>query len=314
VKTILVTRRLPPSWVVSLEDAGHMVIDGGAEGLGHRQLAALAPEVDAVVSVLTDQVDSDVLEAGAAGRLRVVANIAVGYDNIDIGAAQRLGITVCNTPGVLDGATADIAMFLILACCRLTGDAETALRRGQWHGWDITGFLGRDLEGTRLGLLGLGRIGRAVSRRAEVFGMRVFHHARRPTGTDGYVDSLDELLSVADVLSIHVPLSAQTRGMIAGGELHRMPRGGILVNTARGGIVDEDDLVDALEDGTLAAAGLDVFENEPRPNPRLLGSPHLVLLPHVGSATVETRRRMTELACRGTCEVLAGHRPFNAVV
>jgi glyoxylate reductase len=309
---VLVTASMPPEWMEPLERAGHDILFGEGE-LDHEGLVLAASGVDAIVSVSADPLDAAVLEAGAAGSLRVVANVAVGYDNIDVARASELGITVCNTPGVLDAATADIAMFLILACTRRTGDAERTLRTGGWTGWGLTNFLGSDLEGSTLGLVGYGRIARAVERRAQGFSMRVLHHSRRDSEAQGYIADLDRLISESDVLSVHVPMSTQTRGLIDARRLRLMRPSGAVVSTARGGIVDEDALATALENGELASAGLDVFVGEPQVSPRLLAAPHLVLLPHIGSATWGTRSKMATLACEEVCRVLDGTSPNHPV-
>lgn len=309
---VLVTRRLPDGGLDPL--AGHDVIGPKPEDApySHRELVALAGEVDAIVCLLTDRVDTRVLEAGA-GRLRVVANVAVGYDNIDVAAAAKHGIVVCNTPGVLDETTADLAFALILAASRLTSTAETDLREGRWHGWGITQYLGVDVHGATLGIVGFGRIGRAVAQRAAGFSMQVLHHARRPTGHDGYVADLDELLARADVVTLHVPGGAGTHHLIDARRLALMKPTAVLVNTARGTVVDEAALADALHAGRLFAAGLDVYEREPEVHPRLIDAPRTVLLPHVGSASKRTRTIMATTATAAVATVLAGGTPANVV-
>ena len=274
----------------------------------------LAPGFDGIVCHLTDRIDAAVLRTGSAGKLRVVANAAVGYDNIDVPTAHALGITVCNTPGVLDDTTADLAFLLILAATRLASDAERDLREGRWKGWGFGTHLARDVHGAVLGLVGFGRIARAVAQRASGFDMQVIHTARHDTGLRGYVAELDELLERSDIVSLHVPLNDSTRHLIGAAELALMKPTAVLVNTARGPVVDENALADALQAGTLFAAGLDVFDGEPAVNPRLLTAPRAVLLPHIGSATIATRTRMARLACQGVCDVLAGRTPPNAVL
>jgi glyoxylate reductase len=313
VLRVLVIAQLPNEWLEPLHTAG-MDVHLAPELAGdHAALCAAAADAEAIVSPLSAPIDAKVLSAGSGGRLRVVANIAVGYDNIDVDAARRHHVAVCNTPGVLDSATADVAMFLILAACRGATAAQTSLREGRWLGWELTGYLGKDLAGARLGLVGFGGIGRAVAARAIAFGMQVRHHTRRLTGQPGYVPDLDTLLSDSEVVSIHVPLSPETLGLFSAERISRMPRGSVLVNTARGGIVDEDALVDALTSGHLAGAGLDVFNGEPNVSPRLLSAPRLTLVPHIGSATWATRQAMTQLACQGVVDVLAGRIPANLV-
>ena len=275
-------------------------------------MAALAEGYDGVVSVLTERFDADVF-AAAGGRLRVVANVAVGYDNIDVEAATAAGVVVCNTPDVLDETTADVAFLLILAAARRSSEAEAVLRTGRWTGFHMDEFLGRDVHGATLGLVGYGRIGRAVGRRATGFNMEVIHHTRTPTGEPGWTADLHDLLRRADIVSLHVPLAPATRHLIGREELAVMRPTAVLVNTARGPVVDEEALAEALEQGRIAAAGLDVFEAEPAVHPRLLAAPGTVLLPHIGSATVATRTAMARLACASARAVLAGQRPANAL-
>ena len=310
---VLVTRQLPDGGLDPLVEAGHEIVQrAGDEPYTSDELIGLAGEVDAIVCILTDRIDAEVLRAGAP-RLRVVANVAVGYDNIDVATATELGIAVCNTPGVLDETTADLAFLLILAASRRATDAEADLRAGRWTGFHIGDFLGVDVHGATLGIVGYGRIGRAVARRAAGFGMEVLHHTRRDTGITGWVDDLDELLPRCDIVSLHVPLHDETRGLIDARRLALMRPTAVLVNTARGPVVDEKALAVALEDGTIFAAGIDVYEREPAVHPRLLAAPHAVLLPHIGSATEATRRRMAQLASEGAVAVLAGGRPPNLV-
>jgi glyoxylate reductase len=259
----------------------------------------------ALLPILGDRVDKELLEA--APRLRVVANHAVGYDNVDVPACSARGVWVTNTPDVLTDATADLAWALILALARRLREGERMLRAGEFRGWAPTMLLGRELRGRTLGILGYGRIGRAVARRAEGFGMRVLFTAR------GGGVALDELLEKSDVLSIHCPLNPQTRRLIGPAELLRMKRGSFLVNTARGPIVDEAALVAALESGHLGGAALDVFENEPAVHPGLIGREDVVLLPHLGSATRETREKMARIALEQVERVLRGERPTTAV-
>jgi glyoxylate reductase len=249
----------------------------------------------------------------AGPRLRVVANVAVGYDNIDVAAATARGITVCNTPGVLDETTADLAFLLLLAAARLASDAERDLRNGDWPGWTITQYLGVDIHGATLGVVGFGRIGQAVGRRAAGFGMQVLHHTRRDTGSAGWTADLDGMLAASDFVSLHVPLTPATTHLIDARRLALMKPTAVLVNTSRGPVVDEAALADALHDGRIFAAGIDVYEHEPEVHPRLLTAPRAVLLPHLGSASRATRTRMAHLACEGVIAVLAGDIPPNLV-
>lgn len=307
---VLVTARLPDEALGLLEAAGHEVTLLDGDGSLTSQVAG----ADALMSVLTDRVDRDVLAAGG-GRLVVVANVAAGYDNIDLVAAEELGITVCNTPGILDESTAELAFALALMARRRTTDAEAALRSGTWDGWALDGFLGHDLHGATMGIVGWGRIGRAVARRAEAFGMRILHTSRRPADTDDPARELplDDLLATADVVSLHLPLTDDTRGLVGADQLRRMKPTAVLVNTARGPIVDEVALADALHDGVIFGAGLDVFTDEPKVHEHLLTAPGAVLLPHIGSATVRTRTAMARTAVHNVIDVLAGRPPAHAV-
>jgi glyoxylate reductase len=307
---VLVTRQLPPGGLDPLE--GHELIQREDDRpFTHEELVEAAAGVEAIVCLLTDRMDAQVITAGTD--LKVIGNVAVGYDNVDVAAAERARVAVCNTPGVLDETTADVAFGLILAASRRFGEAERDLRAGRWTGWSINQYLGYDVHGATLGLVGYGRIGQAVARRAAGFGMRVLHHARRPTGQPGQVASLEELLAAADVVSLHVPLSEHTRHLIGRRELELMKPSAVLVNTARGPVVDADALAEALESGTIFAAGLDVYDDEPHVPDKLLAAPRTVLLPHIGSGSLQTRTRMARMAAGGVRAVLAGERPDNLV-
>jgi glyoxylate reductase len=274
-------------------------------GLARAELLRRVREASALVPILADRVDTELLDT--APRLRVVANHAVGYDNIDVPACTARGVWVTNTPDVLTDATADLTWALILALARRLREGERMVRAGEYRGWAPTMLLGRDMTGHTLGILGYGRIGRAVARRAEGFGMRVLFTAR------GGGVPFDELLSESDVLSIHCPLTAQTRHLFGPAELLRMKKGAVLVNTARGPIVDEAALAAALAAGHLGGAALDVFENEPAVDPGLIGRDDVVLLPHLGSATQETREKMATIALENVELVLRGERPRTPV-
>lgn len=306
--TVVVSSRLPEGALDEVVRARHEIVqlDGGVG------LPDAVNDADALICVLTDRVDRALLEIGASNRLRVVANVAVGYDNIDIAAADELGIAVTNTPGVLDETTADLAFALALMARRATGTAEAALRAGRWHGWTIHDFLGHDIHGATLGIVGWGRIGQAVARRGAGFGTEVLHTSRRPTGEPGQTD-LDDLLARSDIVSLHVPLTDETHHLIGERQLRAMKPTAVLVNTSRGPVVDEAALAEALWSRTIFGAGLDVFEHEPQVHDRLLGAPNTVLLPHIGSATVATRTAMARMAARSALAVLDGQRPTNVV-
>ena len=281
------------------------------------KLSKRLQHADGVVCQLTDPMTARVIEA--APKLRVIAQVAVGHDNIDVAAATRRGIVVTNTPNVLTESTADLAMALLLATARRLPQVERFLRDGNWRRWDIDLLVGTDVHSRTLGIVGFGRIGRAVARRALGFGMRVLYAAPRPAPEDVARElrakhvPLNLLLQKSDFVSIHTPLNDETRHLISVDQFARMNRHAILVNTARGPIVDERALAVALEEGLLAGAGLDVFEDEPRVNPALLDLPNVVLLPHVGSATVATRTRMCTLAAENCAALLRGDSPANPV-
>jgi glyoxylate reductase len=260
----------------------------------------------ALLCLLTDRIDAAFLEK--APGLRIVANMAVGTDNVDLAAARRLGIAVSNTPDVLTDATADLAFALLLAAARRLAWADRFVRGGGFTGWHPELGIGLDVTGRTLGIVGAGRIGRAVAARAAGFRMEVLFHSRSG-GTP-----LDELLERSDFVSLHVPLTPETRHRIGARELARMKRTAVLVNTARGPIVDEEALVRALADGTIAAAGLDVFEREPALAPGLAALPNVVLAPHLGSATIATRARMAEIAARNVVAALTDRPIPNRVV
>jgi glyoxylate reductase len=259
-------------------------------------LVAGASGSDALLALLTDRVDGDLLDA--APSLRAVANYAVGTDNVDLNAATSRGIPVGNTPDVLTETTADLAFALMLAAARRVVEADSAVRAGEWPEWQPDAFLGHDVHGAVLGIVGFGRIGRAVARRAEGFGMTVLHGL-----------PLDELLERSDFVSVHVPLTPETRGMIGARELGLMKKTAILVNTARGPLVDTAALEQALRSGAIAGAALDVTDPEPLPASHpLLGAPNLVVAPHVGSASHRTRAAMADMAVDNLLAALAGER------
>jgi len=250
--------------------------------------------------------------------LRIVANVAVGYNNVDVVAAEMRGVMVTNTPGVLTEATADLTWALILATARRIVEGVDLVRSGTWTGWQPEQLLGLELRGRTLGLLGAGRIGQAVGRRAPAFGLRILYSARTPkpdfekeTGAV-HVDT-GRLLAESDILSLHVPSTPETKGIVNGETLARMKRGAILINTSRGDLIREEALAMALERGHLAAAGLDVYADEPTIHPRLLAAPRTVLLPHIGSATEETRRKMATIAIANVQSVLSGKPPLTPV-
>jgi glyoxylate reductase len=278
-------------------------------------LLAELVEADGLIAALDVRVDDALL--AAAPRLRVAANVAVGYDNVDVAACARRGVVVTNTPDVLTAATADFTWALILAAARRIVEGDRLVRSGGWRGWSLDLLLGRELAGTRLGIVGLGRIGQAVARRARGFDVEVVYAGPRPVEAAADLGAwhvpLDELLATSDVVSLHCPLGPTTRHLIDAAALARMKPDAILVNTARGPIVDEAALAAALAAGRPGAAGLDVFEREPAVEPALLDHPRVVLAPHLGSATTATRGRMATLAAEAVADVLAGRPPRHEV-
>ena len=309
---IFITQRLSPGAVEPLTAAGHVIeYRDSATPASKDELREGIASADALICMLGDHIDAELLTSSAC--LKVVATVSVGFDNIDLDVAKRRHIAVCNTPGVLDDATAEIALFLLLATRRRTTPAETMLRDGRWQGWNLTRDLGLGLTGATLGLVGYGRIAQAVARRADSFGLRVLHTTRRPTGVPGWTASLNELAEKSDILSIHAPHTEATTRLVDAQVLAKLRPSSVVINTSRGPLLDEDALCDALEAGKLWGAGLDVFVGEPQLNPRLLDAPNVVLLPHIGSATIETRRAMSDLAVRAVLDVLSGKTPKNLV-
>jgi len=285
--------------------------------LSRGELCSAIAGCDAVVCMLNDAIDRDVLEAAASAGVRVFANMAVGYDNVDVEAATRLGVLATNTPGGLTEATADLAWALILAVSRRVVEGDGELRPGGFPGWGALCGLGGDVTGRTLGLVGPGRIALAVAERARGFRMPLLYHGRRPSpaleALGARPASLDALLAESDFVSLHVPLSEDTEHLIDARALGRMKPTAYLINTARGPVVDEAALVEALRAGRIAGAGLDVYEDEPRMAPGLADCPNAVLLPHLGSATVGTRAAMSRMAAENAIAALEGRRPPNLV-
>ena len=313
-----VTNRIPEPALALLREAGEVRLDEREQAIPRDDLLALVAGTEAVLTLLHDRVDEELLEA-AGPQLRCVANIAVGYDNVDVAAATKRGVLVTNTPGVLDDATADLTMALILAATRRLAEGDRLVRSGEPWNWGMGFMLGSSLQGKRLGIVGLGGIGKWVAQRARAFGMEIAYHQRNPAPPEVEVAlgaerlPLGQLLASADVVSLHCPLTPETRHLIGAAELAAMKPTAVLVNAARGPIVDEAALAEALAEGRIAAAGLDVFEREPEVEPRLLGLDNVVLTPHLGSATVETRTAMAELAARNAISVLRGQGPLTPV-
>ncbi len=313
-----VSNLLPEPALERLRGAGELRLDERTTAIPRADLLALVADADAVLTLLHDRVDAELLDA-AGPNLRCVANVAVGHDNVDLEAAAARGVVVTNTPGVLDDATADMTMALLLAAARRLGEGDRLVRSGGPWNWGMSFMLGADLRGKRLGIVGLGGIGARVAERARAFGMRIAYHSRRPA-PDEVVAALEaermpleQLLAESDVVSLHCPLTPETRHLIGAAELDLLGSRGILVNVARGPVVDEAALAEALASGRIAAAGLDVYEHEPVVEPALLGLDNVVLAPHLGSATVETRTAMADLAARNAVAVVRGEEPLTPV-
>jgi glyoxylate reductase len=300
---VLLTRRIPSSVLTQLEQQHVVDVYSEERAILRDELLKRVARQDALICVLTDRID-DALMA-AAPDLKVVANVAVGYENIDVAAARARGIIVTNTPDVLTEAVAEFTWGLILGVARRVAEGDRLVRRGAWKGWALDFMLGTELRGKQLGIIGAGRIGRAVAAKAPAFGMTAVFA--------GHDMPLDQLLVTSDVVSIHAPAAPETRHLINRKTLARMKRSALLVNTARGSIVDEEALAWALEERLIAGAALDVYEREPDMLPALKAFENVLLAPHLGSATRETRTAMAELAVRNVLAVLSGAPPLTPV-
>jgi len=319
---VIVTRKLPEAVERRMAELFRVQLNASDEPMDRAALMKAVEEADVLVPTITDQIDRAILSA-AGPQCRLIANFGNGVDNIDLKTAWQRGITVTNTPGVLTDDTADMAMALILAVPRRLAEGAEYLRdqKGEWPGWSPTWMLGGRLTGKRLGIIGMGRIGRAVARRAKAFGLEIHYHSRRaldPLTEDDleatYWDSLDRMLPRMDIVSMHTPHTPATFHLLSARRLKLMKPTAYLVNTARGEVVDENALVRMLEAGELAGAGLDVFEHEPKVSPRLLELGNVVLLPHLASNTLEGRLEMGEKVLINIKAFSDGHRPPDRVL
>jgi len=303
---VLLTHDMPKEWIAPLIDRAELLI------ADPQNVLERIDEVEGILSLLSDPIRAERLET--AKKLKVVSNLAVGYDNIDVAWCTHHGIAVGNTPGVLTDSTADIAFGLIIAASRNFHEASLDAEEGRWYGWSLTGWLGMELSGKTLGIYGMGKIGKAVARRAFGFGMKVIYHNRKPVeDVDNAVwVSFDDLLAQSDVLSLHCPLTAETNAVINAAALKKMKPSAILVNTARGKVIDQNALVAALKDGTIAAAGLDVTDPEPLPKEHeLYRLKNCFVVPHIGTSTREARQKMAKIACDNLIAGLNGEKlPF----
>ncbi|MDQ0821489.1 glyoxylate reductase [Arthrobacter sp. V4I6] len=311
---VVVTGRVPETALEKLRTEHEVEAWEGPESIGREELLRRVAGADAVVSLLTERIDAELLDA-AGPQLKVVANVAVGYDNIDVPACTERGVVATNTPGVLTEATADIALGLILSTTRRLGEGERLIRSGKDWKWGMFFLLGSSLQGKTLGIVGMGGIGQAAARRAKAFGVEIVYQSRREIDPRVAAElgarrvELDELLAISDIVSLHCPYGPATHHLIGAGQLAAMKESAYLINTARGPIVDEAALAAALREGQIAGAGLDVFEKEPSVHPGLLELENVVLVPHLGSATVETRTAMAMLAADNALAVLSDERP-----
>ena len=313
---VLVTREIPEAGLQSLETFDVTVL---SEAPPERdELLVAVQGVEGILSTLTESIDAEVMDA-AGWNLKVVANMAVGYDNVDVATAEERGIVVTNTPGVLDETTADTAFMLLLAAARRLGEGERIVRAGEWDAWGPKMLLGPDVWAKKLGIIGMGRIGQAMARRARGFSMEILYtgRSRKEDAEDEFGArylEVDELLQESDFVTIHTPLTEETTHLISAEELEKMGPEAVLINTSRGPLVDEEALADALENQIIFAAGLDVYEEEPVVHPKLLELENVVLAPHIGSASIETRDKMATTAGEDLKAVLSGEEPKNPVV
>ncbi len=312
---VLVTREVFDDVLDSLRVHFEVTANQADKAFSPEQLAQALADKDGAITVLTDRIDQALL--AQCPRLKAVCNIAVGYNNFDLKAMSAQGVLGTNTPGVLDAATADFTWTLLLATARRLTEAEAWLRAGEWHGWKLKQFLGMDVQGATLGIVGMGRIGQAVARRARGFDMPVLYYNRTRLSPElerecnASFAGLDDLLARADIVTLHTPYSPATHHLIGAAQLARMRPQAILIHAARGGVVDDAALIQALKTGKLAAAGLDVYEDEPRLDPAFLTLKNVVLAPHIASATTSTRRNMAMLAARNLIAALTTGNPPN---
>jgi glyoxylate reductase len=310
---VLVTRKLPSKVVTRLEQECEVDLYIGESAISRDELMRRVAGKHAIICLLTEPIDGAVLDA-AGPQLKVVANVAVGYNNIDVEACRARGVVATNTPDVLTNACADFTWGLILAVTRRLGEGERVVRTGKWGGWALDYMLGMELRGKQLGLVGVGRIGRAVADKAPAFGMTIAYTDQREAGIPGAAQMpLDRLLATSDVVSLHVPMTPETKHLIDQKALIKMKRSAYLINTSRGPVVDEAALAWALKERIIAGAALDVYEKEPEINSALLSLENALLIPHLASATTETRTAMADLAVSNALAVLNGQPPLTPV-
>jgi glyoxylate reductase len=317
---VVVTRKLPEAVETRMRELFDTELNVDDRPLDAEALGKAIERADVLVPTITDRIDARVIERAGPG-LKLIANFGAGVDHIDVGAATEKGIVVTNTPGVLTDDTADFAMTLILAVSRRVVEGADLIRGGGWKGWAPTEMLGRRVGGKRLGIIGMGRIGQALARRARAFGLAIHYHNRKPVSPRiaeeleaTYWESLDQMLARMDIISINCPHTPGTYHLLSGRRLKLLRPHAMLINTARGEVVDEAVLASMLQSGDLAGAGLDVYEHEPSINPKLLKLPNVVLMPHISSATLEARTDMGEKVIVNIRTWLDGHRPPDRVI
>ncbi len=317
MKKVFVTRQIAEEALQILMQNAKVTVHSGDLPPEKNEIIEQVKDAQGLVTLLTDQIDAEIINHGK--QLIVISNVAVGYDNIDVETATRRGIYVTNTPGVLDDATADLAFTLLLAVARRIPEADSFVRTGQWKGWDPNLLLGSDLKDKTLGIIGLGRIGSEIAKRAKCFKMKIIYYQpqrdpEKEKSVGAKYASLKELLSKSDFISLHVPLTSETKDLIGKKELNQMKKTAYLINTSRGPVVDEQALYQALVEGKIRGAALDVFDQEPisADNP-LLKLKNVVLTPHIGSATLETRTRMAVLAAQNTVKALNNETPPHLI-
>ena len=317
---VFLTRRLPESTETRMRELFDARLRDRDTPLSHEELCAAVQSADVLVPTVTDRIDAAVI-AAAGDQLKLIASFGTGVDHIDLAAAKARGITVTNTPGVLTEDTADVAMALMLAVPRRIAEGDKVARSGEWTGWSPTGMLGHRINGKRLGIIGMGRIGTAVARRARGFGLSIHYHNRKPVHPETeteleatYWDSLDQMLGRVDIVSVNCPHTPATNHLLTRRLLSMMQPSAYLVNTSRGEVIDEAALADLLASRQIAGAGLDVYEDEPRITTALVGLPNVVLLPHIGSATIEGRLEMGDKVIINIQTFWDGHTPRDRVI
>jgi glyoxylate reductase len=317
---VIVTRRLPPNVEARMAELFDASFNVGDVAMSRTELARAMAQCDVLVPTINDQIDADLIQ-GAPDRLQLIASFGSGVDHIDLNAARKKGVIVTNTPGVLTEDTADMTMALILSVPRRLAEGEKLVRTGQWRGWSPSGMLGHRIGGKKLGIIGMGRIGRAVARRARAFGLSIAYHNRHrlPFEVEQELEAewhgeLDSLLAGSDILSIHCPLNADSRGLIDARRIALLRPDAYIINTSRAEVTDEEALISALEEGRIAGAGFDVYTHEPAVDPRLLSLSNVALLPHMGSATFEGRDATGARVIANIRTWVDGHRPPNQVL